>query len=92
MGTGNVFTPSELATTRDILRLGIFYRETSFVERRDYSVDELVSDIVTQLLTQWKKANAQFKYPVINHKDTLLGKMKKIWEQSVKKSQISGED
>ena len=86
VGKGKEFSPSELPTTRDILRLGIFYRETSFVDRRNYSVDKLVSDIVTQLLTQWEKANAQFKFPVINHKDTLDRKIKKIWEQGVQVS------
>ena len=46
VGTGRELTPSELPTTRDLLRLGIFFRETSLENRRNYCVDDLVSDIV----------------------------------------------
>jgi hypothetical protein len=81
VGTGKELTPSELPTTRDLLRLGIFYRETSYEDKRNYSVDDLVGDIIAQLLAQWKKANAQFKYPVIIHEETLKIKIKKIWER-----------
>ena len=72
---GKELTPSELPTTRDLLRLGIFFRETSVENRRNYCVDDLVSDIVAQLLAQWQKANAQFKFPVIIHEDTLHKKI-----------------
>ena len=90
VGTGRELTPSELPTTRDLLRLGIFFRETSLENRRNYCVDDLVSDIVAQLLAQWQKANAQFKFPVIIHEDTLHKKIIKIWEQGVQVSLGNG--
>ena len=52
VGTGRELTPSELPTTRDLLRLGIFFRETNVENRRNYCVDDLVSAILAQLLAQ----------------------------------------
>ena len=54
--------------------------------RRNYCVDDLVSAILAQLLAQWQKANAEFKFPVIIHEITLHKKIKKIWEQGVQVS------
>ena len=86
VGTGKELTPSELPTTRDLLRLGIFLRETNVENRRNCCSDDLVSDIVAQLLAQWQNANAQFKFPVIIHEVTLQKQIKKIWEQGVQVS------
>jgi hypothetical protein len=77
---------SELPTLRDILRYGIYLREQSFDDRRNYEVDKLVSDIYPALVNQWSKANPLFKPPVINEKVTIMSKLKEVWKQAVQVS------
>ena len=63
---------SELPTVRDILRYGIYLRDQSKDDRRNYPVDQLVGDIFPGLIGQWSKVNALFKPPVINEKVTIM--------------------
>ena len=86
VGTGREFIPSELPTHRDLLRYGILCRELAEENRRNYTVNELVRDMIPPLLAQWQKANSQFKYPVINHEERLFSKVKKLWDDAVKAS------
>ncbi|KAJ8404011.1 hypothetical protein AAFF_G00343610 [Aldrovandia affinis] len=67
-----------------ILRYGIYLREQSEDDRRNYPVDLLVGDIYPGLICQWSKANAVFKPPVINEKVTIMSKLKEVWNQAVK--------
>uniref|UniRef100_UPI00358F4F97 uncharacterized protein n=1 Tax=Myxine glutinosa TaxID=7769 RepID=UPI00358F4F97 len=84
VGTGQELLVSELPTVRDILRYGIYLREQSEDDRRNYPVDQLVSDIYPGLICQWSKANALFKPPVINEKVTIMSKLKEVWNQAVR--------
>ena len=86
VGRGREFNPSEPPTHRDLLRYGILCRELAEENRRNYTMNELVRDMIPPLLAQWQKANYQFKYPVINHGQRLFSKVKKIWEDAVKVS------
>ena len=54
VGRGKQLLPSELPTARDILRCGIFLRETSDQNKRDYTVDKLVTDMTPTLSSQWE--------------------------------------
>ena len=72
VGTGRELLVSELPTARDILRYGIYLREHSIDDKRNYPLDELIGDIYPGLICQWSKANALFNPPVINEKVTIM--------------------
>ena len=74
---GRELLVSELPTLRDILRYGIYLREKSEDDRRNYPVEQLVGDIYPGLICQWSKADTLFNPPVINEKVTLMSKLKK---------------
>ena len=86
LGTGKELLPSELPTTRDLLRFGLLKREQSEEDKRNYTVDQLVKEMMRALVEQWQKANAQFQFPVINHPDTIYKKVKTLWDDAVKVS------
>ena len=86
LGTGKELLPSELPTTRDLLRFGLLKREQSEEDKRNYTVDQLVKEMMSALVEQWQKANAQFQFPVINHPDTIYKKVKTLWDEAVKVS------
>ena len=84
VGTGRKLLVSELPTVRDILRYGIYLREQSEEDKRNYPVEKLVKDIYNDLILQWKKANALFTQPVINSRVTIMSKLKEVWDEAVK--------
>jgi hypothetical protein len=86
VGKGKLLLPSELPIARDILRYGIFLRETSDLNKRNYSVDKLVNDMTLALSAQWKKANCKFLHPVIIKECSIKAKLKYLWETAVKVS------
>ena len=61
VGIGRELIPSRLPTNRDLLRLGIFLREQAEKDSRNYTVSEIIRDIIPFLLKQWAKANEEFK-------------------------------
>jgi len=71
VGNGKELYVSELPTARDILRYGILLREISEKNSRNYTVDQLVTDMLPNVLGQWLKANALFVYPVVIHEKTI---------------------
>ena len=73
VASGRELIPSQLPTNRDVLRLGIYLRETAETDTRNYPVNILVRDIVPVLFAQWTKANAEFKFPVTIHNKALGG-------------------
>ena len=72
VGTEMELLVSELPTVRDVLKYGIYLREQSLDDKRNYHVNTLVGDIYPSLIDQWSKANALCKAPVINKKCTIL--------------------
>ena len=90
VGSGREFIPSQLPTHRDVLRLGIYFREQADKDKRNYPDSQLARDIVPALLGQWEKANAEFKFPVIAHKESLLQRVKRFWENAVNYSMGNG--
>ena len=87
VGPGRELIPSQLPTNSDLLRLGILLREQADKYSRHYSVNEMAREMLKILLHQWSKANAEFKYPVVLHEETIFLKLKKLWEDGVKVSQ-----
>ncbi len=61
-------------------------RELSDTEKCNYSVDQLIKDIIPDILRQWRKANALFSGPVINSDIRLFTKLKALWEKARKVS------
>jgi hypothetical protein len=86
VGTGKDLLLTELPTVRDLLRYGILQRELSEENKRNYIVGQLVKDMVEVLQDRWLRANAQLKYPVTNHPDTIFKKLKALWEEASKVS------
>ena len=72
VGTEMELLVSELPTVRDVLKYGIYLREQSLDDKRNYPMNTLVGDIYPSLIDQWSKANALCKAPVINKKCTIL--------------------
>ena len=86
IGKSSEFLPSELPTSRDILNYGLYLREISEKNYRNYTVDQLVKDIIPGILLQWKKANSQIINPVINSERRIKCKVKDLWLLAVKVS------
>ena len=84
VGTGRELLNTELPTLRDLLRYGVLLRETSEKDKRNYSKEELVSDMLAALLAQWLKASHRLKFPVLVHHETIRIKLKDLWEKALK--------
>ena len=48
---------AELPTVRDLIRYELYLREMSDQDRRNYSNDQLVTDLMIGILAQWCRAN-----------------------------------
>ena len=66
VGSGRELLVAELPTVRDLLRYGLYLRDISDTNRRNYTNDQLITDLMTGLLAQWKRASSKFSEPVIN--------------------------
>ena len=64
-----------------MLRYGLYLKKVSNVDRRNYTINCLITDIMAALLAQWGKANAQLVYPVLIAKMTIQTKLKACWEK-----------
>src|ERR1043165_2811440 len=86
VGSGRELPTTELPTVRDLMRYGLYLREISDQDGRNYSNDQLVTDVMTGLLAQWCKANPKFTEPVINSNVRIKAKLKAMWQQANKVS------
>jgi len=86
VGPGRELHVAELPTVRDLIRYGLYLRESSDKDRRNYTTDELIADITTGLLAQWSKASPKFCEPVMNSHVRIRSKLKAVWEQATKVS------
>ena len=95
MGTGKVLLPSELPTLRSVLREGVLYKEQHIIEEStrkqgrtyNYSMTELVEDMMEAVKGQWTKANDSFQHPVIVADKTIKDRLKQAWEVAQKIAQ-----
>ena len=90
LGAGKELPPSQLPTLRDLLRYGLYLKEVSNKDRRNYTTDNLITDIMPALLAQWGKANAQLVHPVLIAERTIHLKLKACWENAFKLSTGQG--
>ena len=86
VGSARELPVAELPTVRDLIRYGLYLREISDQDRRNYTNEQLVTDLMTGLLAQWSKANSKFTEPVINSKARIRAKLKAMWDQANKVS------
>ena len=86
VGSGSELPVAELPTVRDLIRYGLYLREISEQDRRNYSTDQVVADITKGFLAQWCRADPQFSGSVVNSHVRIKAKLKAIWEQAVKVS------
>ena len=84
IGSGKEFTLTELPTLREVLRYGVFLQEKYKIEHdkdyRNYSIQDVAKDVLPSLLAQWKRANCEFKPPVIIQESSICRKIIKEWE------------
>ena len=84
LGSGRQMLPTELPTQRDVLRHALLLQEQNLLvkeeDRRNYPVKEIMKDVLPHLLEKWKKANAQFKPPIIVSEQTILTRLNNSWE------------
>ena len=75
---------TELPTLREVLRYGVFLQEKYKIEHdkdyRNYSIQDVAKDVLPSLLAQWKRANCEFKPPVIIQESSICRKIIKEWE------------
>ena len=61
IGPGKELLTTELPTSRDLIRYGLFSRETNSRDTRNYSLNEMISEgMYPALMKQWEKANPLF--------------------------------
>ncbi|XP_065663964.1 uncharacterized protein LOC136085927 [Hydra vulgaris] len=82
LGSGKELPTAELPTMRDVLRYGIFLRETSKLNRRNYSNSELIQDIYNKLLEKWQMASVLFVPPVTCLKHNLVTRLIDAWNKA----------
>ncbi|XP_047137373.1 uncharacterized protein LOC124813865 [Hydra vulgaris] len=82
LGSGKELPTAKLPTLRDVLRYGIFLRETSKLNRRNYSNSDLIPDIYNKLLEKWQMASVLFVPPVISLKHNLVTRLKVAWNKA----------
>ena len=92
---------SERPTLRAILRQGLMYQEEREIQedtvKSSYTLSELARDMTAALMENWKRANAEFKFPVVISEKSIQDKLKLAWEtvqkivwkKITKKNQIS---
>ena len=81
---GKPLNPSQLPTLRAILRQGLLYQEEREIQedtvKSSITLGELARDMTAALMENWKRANAEFKVPVVISEKAIQDKLKLAWE------------
>ena len=79
--SGQTFLESDLPTLRAVLRLGVNLRENQLVlsgtAKNLYTDNKLAGDLAEAVLVQFRKANAEFKPPIVSTNKSLHSKIEK---------------
>ena len=70
---------TDLSTYRDILRYAVLLREQSNKNSRIFLKKDMAKQVANRVITNWQKANANFKAPIINSDKTIVEKIIKAW-------------
>ena len=74
IGTGKELLLAELPTYRDILRYAVLLREQSNENSRIFLIKDLAKQVANRVITNWQKANANFKAPITYSDKTIVEK------------------
>ena len=83
-GPGEPMMLNELPTIRGVLRHGIYLQEKKLLEedvdRRNYSIALIAKDVRMEVVSCWKRANAQFTPPIIITDKSIERKIQVAWK------------
>ena len=83
LGGGRTLLPTELPTVRACMGAALHLQEEKFlvqeVKRNEYTVHQMMEDLMPLLKCQWEKANSQLKHPVLFQDKTIIKKLEKYW-------------
>jgi len=71
---------SELPTYRDTLRYAVLLREQCDKNSRTFLIKDMAKKVACAVITQWQKANANFKAPIIYSEKNIVYKIIKAWD------------
>ena len=78
---------SELPTVKACMRAALHLQEEKFlvqeINRREYTVQQMMEELLPLLKSQWEKANYQLTSPVIFQDKTIVQKLVKYWKKLV---------
>ena len=74
IGTRKELLLTELPTYRDILRYTVLLREQSN-KNSIFLIRDMAKQVANRVITNWQKANANFKAPIINSDKTIVEKI-----------------
>lgn len=85
VGKGKEFVGSEVPTYRAMMQRGLLLQELKYceqdVDKRNYPVKQIASDLCPLVLDQWRKSNANFIPPVIISEISVIQKIQRFWEK-----------
>ena len=83
LGGGQSLLQSELPTVKACMRAALDLQEQKFlvqeIDRREYTVQKMMEELVPQIKSQWEKANYKLTSPVIFQDKTIVQKLVKYW-------------
>ena len=84
VGNSKPLPKTNLPTLRDVLQCGIFFKESSSVHSRHYSISTLSKDLADEIVSVYKRANDKFD-PGINMLSvkSLFQKIDRDWKKAV---------
>lgn len=86
LGPGKELVPSQVPTLRAALQLALHLQSMrerrEEVDKRNYPLRELISDVTTAVLKQWEMANDLFQPPITCHSRSMERRLMKEWERT----------
>ena len=84
LGRGKEMSPTELPTSRDILRYCLLLRETLPEFKTNQSIRVMMDKVLEEIRARWKRANFKFQPPVTATDRSILDRLSALWEKCSK--------
>ena len=84
LGRGKEMSPTELPTSRDILRYCLLRRETLPEFKTNQSIRVMMDKVLEEIRARWKRANFKFQPPVTATDRSILDRLSALWEKCSK--------
>ena len=85
LGGGKELLPSEVPTLRSALQKALLLQEEFMFQadgdRPNFSIREIMGEVVSAVFSQWHKANAKFVPPVTVEPKSLENRLVEAWEK-----------